>query len=55
MKAITTLSLATLLLAPVAALHAAEPAWKLTLEENFDGTELNPESGTSKPASGATR
>ncbi len=25
-----------------AALGAAEPSWKLTLEENFDGAELNP-------------
>ncbi|MEI7730864.1 MAG: glycoside hydrolase family 16 protein [Verrucomicrobiota bacterium] len=31
-----------LLLLPLAALSAAEPAWKLTLEENFDGPELNP-------------
>ena len=31
-----------LLLVPLAGLHAAEPAWKLILDENFDGTELNP-------------
>ena len=26
----------------LAAVDAAEPTWKLALEENFDGAELNP-------------
>jgi beta-glucanase (GH16 family) len=42
MKTFVCLVLALLLLAPLIAVRAAEPAWKLTLEENFDGAELNP-------------
>lgn len=42
MKTITTLLGAALVFAPLVALQAAEPAWKLTLEENFDGPSLNP-------------
>ena len=38
-----TVIAAALLLTPLVALHAAEPAWKLVLDENFDGTELNPQ------------
>jgi beta-glucanase (GH16 family) len=35
--------LTALLLAAPAALPAAESAWKLTLDENFDGHQLNPQ------------
>ena len=36
-------SLAALLVVALPASRAAEPAWKLTLDENFDGTQLNPQ------------
>ena len=38
----TLILLTALLLEPLASLHAAESVWKLTLDENFDGSELNP-------------
>lgn len=38
----STFAHAILLLFPLVALHAAEPEWKLRLDENFDGPELNP-------------
>jgi beta-glucanase (GH16 family) len=41
MKRIPFISVAALV-GSLASIHAAEPAWKLTLDENFDGTELNP-------------
>ena len=42
MNRITWLIPALLLLAPPAALHAADTPWKLTLDENFDGPGLDP-------------
>jgi beta-glucanase (GH16 family) len=59
-KTIVAIGLAATLLAPLSLTRAAEPVWRLVLEENFDGTELNPkiwnvETGKRKDAMNSPR
>jgi hypothetical protein len=42
MKSIVPVCCAALLLIPLSVARSAEPAWKLILDEDFGGSELNP-------------